>query len=97
MTMVGIGAITAEQARNLAIATLGEAVKGEDPAEERVQRRKALTVKELCDRYLAAADKGLYLGKAIGQKSEFSLRRSKTHQSPYRAAAWHKARALHAK
>jgi len=38
-------------------------VKGEDPAEERVQRRKALTVKELCDRYLAAADKGLILGK----------------------------------
>ncbi|MFZ1894663.1 MAG: Arm DNA-binding domain-containing protein, partial [Rhodoplanes sp.] len=56
------GKITAEEARKLAIATLGETVKGRDPAEERIQQRKALTVKQLCDRYLAAADKGLILG-----------------------------------
>ena len=39
MTIGRHGTITAEQARKLAIATLGEAVKGEDPAEERARRR----------------------------------------------------------
>jgi hypothetical protein len=63
MTISRHGKITAEEARKLAIATLGETVKGRDPAEERIQKRKALTVKELCDRYLAAAEKGLVLGK----------------------------------
>lgn len=73
MTIGRHGTITADQARKLAIATLGETVKGEDPAEERVQRRKALTVKELCERYLAAADKKLILGKGNRPKKESSL------------------------
>ena len=63
MTIGWHGPITAEQARKLAIATFGETVKGDDPAEERATRRKSLTVKELCERYLAPADKGLILGK----------------------------------
>ena len=67
------GKLTADQARKLAIATLGETVKGRDPAEERVQQRKALTVKELCDRYLAAAGKGLILGKGDRPKKASSL------------------------
>src|SRR3984893_16332685 len=73
MTIGRHGTITPEQARKLAIATLGEAVKGEDPAEERVRRRMALTVKELCDHYLAAADKGLILGKGDRPKKASSL------------------------
>ena len=73
MTIGRHGTITAEQARKLAIATLGEAVKGEDPAEERVRRRMALTVKELCDRYLTAADKGLILGKGDLPKKRRAL------------------------
>jgi integrase len=73
MTIGRHGTITADQARKLAIATLGETVKGQDPAEERVQQRKALTVKELCDRYLAAADKGLILGKGDRPKKASSL------------------------
>jgi integrase len=67
------GKITAEAARKLAIATLGEAVKGEDPAEERVTRRKALTVKELCDRYIEAADRGLIMGKGGRPKKASTL------------------------
>jgi integrase len=67
------GKITAEQARKLAIATLGETVKGRDPAEERLRQRKALTVKELCDRYLAAANQGLILGKGDRPKKASSL------------------------
>jgi hypothetical protein len=50
MTIGRHGTITAEQARRLAIAALGALVKGEDPAEERVRRRRTLTVKELWDR-----------------------------------------------
>jgi integrase len=73
MTIGRHGAITAEQARKLAIATLGETVKGQDPAEERSQQRKALTVKELCERYLAAAEKGLVLGKGDRPKKASSL------------------------
>ena len=52
---------------------MGATVKGEDAAEERVQRRKALTVKELCDRYLVAADKRLILGKGDRPKRASSL------------------------
>jgi len=73
MTIGRHGKITAEEARKLAIAALGETVKGRDPAEERVQQRKALTVKELCDRYLAAAEKGLILGKGDRPKKASSL------------------------
>jgi integrase len=73
MTIGRHGKITAEEARKLAIATLGETVKGRDPAEDRVQQRKALTVKELCDRYLAAAEKGLVLGKGDRPKKASSL------------------------
>ena len=67
------GTITAEQARKLAISTLGKTLKGDDPAEERVSRRNALTVKELSERYLAAADKGLILGKGNRPKKASSL------------------------
>jgi integrase len=73
MTIGRHGKITAEQARKLAIATLGETVKGRDPAEERLQQREALTVKALCDRYLAAADQGLILGKGDRPKKASSL------------------------
>jgi Arm DNA-binding domain/Phage integrase, N-terminal SAM-like domain len=67
------GKITVDRARKLAIATLGETVKGGDPAEERAQQRKALTVQELCDRYLAAAEKGLIFGQGNRPKKASSL------------------------
>lgn len=38
-----------------------------------MQRRKALTVKELCERYLDATDKKLILGKGNRPKKESSL------------------------
>src|SRR4051794_25051473 len=57
------GKLTTEEARKLAIATLGDVVKGGDPAEERATQRKSLTVRDLCDRYIKAAEKGLILGK----------------------------------
>lgn len=57
------GALTADEARREAKALLGQVARGEDPAEERATRRASMTIAELCDRYLEAADKGLIMGK----------------------------------
>jgi hypothetical protein len=57
------GKITAEEARKQAIKILGAVVKGDDPAEERATGRKSITVRELCERYLVAAERGLLMGK----------------------------------
>lgn len=73
MTIGRHGPITVEQARKLAIATLGAAVKGADPAEERALRRKSLTMKEISERYLEAAEHGLILGKGNRPKKASSL------------------------
>src|SRR3954471_9248764 len=57
------GKLTTDEARKLALAALGSAVKGEDPAAERATRRTSLTVAELCDLYTKAAESGLIFGK----------------------------------
>jgi hypothetical protein len=48
------GIITTEEARKLTLAALAEVTRGEDPASERSTRRKSPTVKELCEKHLAA-------------------------------------------
>lgn len=59
------GAITADQARKLAIETLGGIVlQKEDPMLERKTKRGSLTVSEFCDQYLEAAQAGLILGRS---------------------------------
>jgi len=67
------GKITAEQARKLAIVNMGDAVMGEDPADERTARKKSITMKELCERYLEAAEKGQIMGKKGRPKKESTL------------------------
>lgn len=57
------GVITCEDARKLAIATLGDVIKGGDPLEDQRSQRAAMTVAQLCDRYLADWDIGLVRGK----------------------------------
>ncbi len=57
------GKITTEEARKIAILTLGNVVRGDDPAQARVERRTAVTVSQLCDDYIEAADRGLIIGK----------------------------------
>lgn len=57
------GALTVEEARKEAKGILGDVARGEDPQEDRITRRKSLTVSELCDDYLKAAEQGLVLGK----------------------------------
>ena len=45
------------------MALLGQVAKGGDPAEERATRRAAMTVKDLCEGYRAAIERGLVMGK----------------------------------
>jgi integrase len=67
------GKLTTEEARKLAIVTLGGVIKGEDPALDRVTRRKSLTVTNLCASYLAAAERGLVMGKRNLPKKQTTL------------------------
>ncbi len=57
------GQITAEQGRTLAIQALAEVAKGNDPLEDRNSARKAISIKELCDLYIAELEAGRILGK----------------------------------
>jgi integrase len=57
------GVWTPETARVQARVLLGRIAQGDDPAEERELDHKAITVKELCERYLEDAKNGLILGK----------------------------------
>jgi integrase len=55
------GVLTPETARQEARRILGDVVKGADPAAEKQTARKAKTVAELCDLYLADAQAGRLL------------------------------------
>lgn len=74
MTIGRHGSITTEQARKLAIETMGGVVlQRDDPLLERRTRRASLTVAELCDNYLIAARKGLVIGRAGKAKKDTTL------------------------
>ncbi|RWC39566.1 MAG: DUF4102 domain-containing protein [Mesorhizobium sp.] len=57
------GVWTAEEARREAKVLLGQVARGGNPAEERKLDREAITVKELCTRYLEDLRNGFVLGK----------------------------------
>ncbi len=57
------GVWTPETARRKAKALLGQIAQGEDPAAEREEERRAVTVRELCEQYIADMEAGLVLGK----------------------------------
>ncbi len=67
------GALTADEARREAKALLGQVARGEDPAEERVTRRAAMTVADLCTAYVTAAEAGLIMGKGGQAKKTSTL------------------------
>lgn len=74
MTIGRHGVITADQARKLAIETMGGIVlQKADPLLERKTRRKSLTVSQLCDQYLKAARKGLILGRSRRPKKASTI------------------------
>lgn len=72
------GRVTTEEARREAMALLGQVAKGEDPAEERATRRASMTMRELCDRYVRAAEKGLIIGKKGTPKKSSTLLRDQS-------------------
>ncbi len=57
------GPVTVERARDKAKLELARVVDGEDPADMRDQLRAAVTVAQLCDLYMTAAESGLVLGR----------------------------------
>lgn len=73
MSIGAHGKLTTDEARKLAMITLGDVLKGGDPHEERTTRRKSITVAELCDKYMKAADKGLIMGKKEQPKKASTL------------------------
>lgn len=74
MTIGTHGVITTDQARKLAIETLGGIVlQKADPLLERKTRRKSLTVSQLCDQYMQAAERGLILGRSRRPKKASTI------------------------
>lgn len=73
VTLGKMGVLTPDEARKLAREKLAEVLKGGDPAEAKAEERKAMTVKQLCDEYLVAAEKGLILGKRGLPKKDSTL------------------------
>ncbi|MGK7755145.1 tyrosine-type recombinase/integrase [Roseovarius sp. C03] len=57
------GVWTPETARREAKVRLGDVAQGDDPAAEREEERRAVTVRELCEHYIADMEAGLVLGK----------------------------------
>lgn len=68
-----VGVLTPDEARQRARKALGDVAGGADPSAARNAKRGAMTVADLCREYLAAADKGLVLGKRKRAKSETTL------------------------
>ena len=64
---------TPEEARQEALRILGSVAGGGDPAAEKEAGRKAVTVTELCDIYLADAEAGRLLTRRRGAKKESTL------------------------
>jgi hypothetical protein len=67
------GVWTPEMARQEAKVQLGRIAHGDNPAEEKVIDRQAMTVKELCKMYLADLDAGLVLGKGGRPKAQSAI------------------------
>ena len=64
---------TPEKAREQALSILGKVADGADPAAEKRARRRATTVAELCDAYLADAETGRVLTRSKEPKKASTL------------------------
>ena len=65
--------MTAEAARRQAKIKLGLVEEGKDPVKDKRDERGAITVKELCEQYLAAAAKKLIFGKRKKPKKDSTI------------------------
>jgi integrase len=73
VTLGRVGVLTVDQARTLAKRALADVISGGDPASKRSENRHAMTVRQLCQAYLDAAEKGLILGKGAQPKKASTL------------------------
>ncbi|WP_131194693.1 site-specific integrase [Lichenihabitans psoromatis] len=73
LTLGKFGALTPEQARELAKATLAKVLAGADPAALKVEAKTAKTVSELCDLYLSEAEQGNVISRRGVQKKASTL------------------------
>jgi integrase len=64
---------TPDTARSEALRILGDVVGGTDPSQEKISNRKASSVSELCDLYLADAEAGRLLTRRRTTKKESTL------------------------
>lgn len=67
------GVWTPESARREAKAQLGRVAQGEDPAEEKAELNKAMSMKELCELYMDDLRNGLILGKGGRPKKQSTV------------------------
>jgi integrase len=63
MTISRAGVLTVDEARTSAKRALADVIKGGDPAARRLEDRRAMTIRQLCDAYLNAAERNQILGK----------------------------------
>jgi len=63
LTVGSYGRLTPDEARREAKRLLGDVDRGQDPAEQRSDERKAITVADLCEEYLGKAENGLIIGR----------------------------------
>lgn len=68
-----ISALDVDEARKAAKRLLADVAHGADPALERRTFRQSLTVDQLCERYVADAEKGLVLGRRGSAKKSTTL------------------------
>lgn len=73
MSIGPFGKLTVEEARKMARITLGDTLRGDDPLLERKTRRGSLTMSDLCDDYLKAAQQGLIIGRSGRAKKSSTL------------------------
>lgn len=67
------GVWTPEAARKEAKIQLGRVAKGENPTEERQLNQRAITIKELCNLYIADLERGVILGKGNRPKKASTI------------------------
>lgn len=63
LNLGAFGPLTVERARELAKLEMAAVIEGGDPAALRQEARDAITVSELCDLYIEAAENGLIAGR----------------------------------
>ncbi|MGV2981196.1 tyrosine-type recombinase/integrase [Camelimonas sp. ID_303_24] len=73
MKLGDYGVLSVEQARQMAADHRHEVIKGADPILAKQERRSELTVRDLCEQYLAACEVGLVLGKRGTPKKPSTL------------------------